>query len=82
MLLLDDADDEDDDGFIDELDEIRKRNLKKMNDAMRKASTYETVLLTLNTRTVPSEQVDANLLPNGLHSMSDTGDECSFSSHN
>lgn len=44
--------------------------------------TYETVLFTLNTLTVPSEHVDASLLPNGLHSMSDTGVECSFSSHN
>lgn len=87
LLLLDDVDDddEDDDGFNDELDE--KQTNKKFSLVIRiirirgKGVTYETVLFTLNTLTVPSEHVEASLLPYGLHSMSVTGVECSFSSH-
>lgn len=87
MLLLDDVDDADDDGLIDELDRkiIFFLNSIYYYDERREpvaGITYETVLFTLNTLTVPSEHVDASLLPNGLHSMSDTGVECSFSSHN
>lgn len=59
LLLLDDVDDddEDDDGFIDELDEQTKLKFQFYQNG---GVTYETVLFTLNTLTVPSEHVEAS----------------------
>lgn len=65
MLLLDDvdADEEDDDGFRDELEKVYFSKDKIRNINAMTSITYETVLFTLNTLTVPSEHVDASLLP-------------------
>lgn len=65
MLLLDDvdADEEDDDGFRDELEKVYFSKDKIRNINAMASITYETVLFTLNTLTVPSEHVDASLLP-------------------